>query len=129
MILGNIQKIIVAIFSLLLIVILVTSIWAFSESHKNSNWPPTVQTCPDFWKETTKNGVDGCYPVKDVGNCKSSGFFPIVNVDYCSKYKWSTGDTTAIAGTSSCGNVPWDGINYGYGQYDPCNENYNPQTI
>ena len=129
MILGNVQKIIIGIFSLLLILILGTIIWTFSEAHKNSNWPPTVQTCPDFWKETVKNNVNGCYPVKDITNtCTANTFFPIADVNYCNKYKWSTGDTTAID-VASCGNVLWDGINYGYGQYNPCNENYHPQTI
>ena len=124
MILGNIQKIIIGIFSVLLIILFITLIWTFSEAQKNSEWPPTIQNCPDYWMET----ATGCKPSKTIGKCDVKTAIHFETADYCNKYKWSIGDVSSTY-TPCGGNVPWDGINYGYGQFNPCNENYNPQSI
>ena len=127
MILGNVQKVIAIIFFIILILIYIAVFWTFSQAGQNSYWPPTIQTCPDYWKDM---GGTACYNVLNTGKGCSGAYVNFNGVDNCNRYKWSIGDTGA-SGISqpTCGNVPWDGINYGYGEYNPCNENYNPQTL
>jgi len=123
--LGGAQKIIVMIFVILLIVIFGIVLWTFIQGDVES-WPPTSQTCPDYWKETSpgicsntdKNVPTGCSSVNFNG------------ADYCQKYTWSTGNTANNFNDNvTCGNVPWDGINYGYGKYTPCDSEYNPTKL
>lgn len=119
--LGTAQKVIIILFSILLLVIFVMVIWTFSSAQKETNWPPTSQTCPDYWFEGTTAGF--CTGKCGTGN-KSIDFNGISS---CDKYKWTKNDPSLSL--EKCSNIQWDGINYGYGQYNPCNENYHPQTI
>lgn len=126
--LGEPQKIILLIFTLLLIIIFGIVIWTFVKGDVES-WPPTSQTCPDYWKETTP-GV--CYKNAN-GSCDNATQINFTNISSCDKYTWSTGGTTdiqSITGSSAnCGIVQWDGINYGNGKYTPCDPQYTPSEL
>ena len=127
--LGEAQKIILLIFSVLLIIIFGIVIWTFVKGGVES-WPPTSQTCPDYWRETTP-GV--CYKSNSNGLCDDATQIDFSNISSCDKYTWSTGgtiDIQTIAGTTAnCGVVQWDGINYGNGKYTPCDPGYTPAEL
>jgi len=110
--LGGAQKIILLIFVILLIVIFGIVLWTFIQGDIES-WPPTTQTCPDYWIESA-NGE--CSQLLTVDGVKCESYMPS---DPCNNYKWST-DTCK---------TPWDGINYGYGKYTPCEAGYNPSKL
>jgi hypothetical protein len=121
--LGGAQKIILWIFIILLIVIFGIILWTFVEGDIES-WPPTSQTCPDFWKETPT----GCSNVKNLGSCgKVTRDFS--SATPCDKYNWSIGQTVSTITGTTCGTVQWDGINYGFGKYTPCDDGYNPTKL
>lgn len=117
---GTAQKIILFIAIILLIIIFVVVIWTFVSAHSNTPWPPTSQTCPDYWPEGTPGT---CMNTKGLGSCEKISI-DFSNVSACDKYNWSIGST--VSGLTGCGEVQWDGINYGYGQYTPCDSGYNP---
>lgn len=116
--LGGAQKIILLIFVILLIVIFGIVLWTFIQGDIES-WPPSSQTCPDYWVESY-SGV--------CSNVLNTGTGPSCSVDYtpsdpCSNFSWSTNSDGKGCDTS------WDGINYGYGKYTPCDAGYNPSKL
>ena len=113
--LGGAQKIILLIFVILLIVIFGIVLWTFIQGDIES-WPPTTQTCPDYWVEAP----DGtCSNVLGGGTGDScSSYTPS---DPCANFTWSTTSTGCM--------TSWDGINYGYGKYTPCDAGYNPSKL
>jgi len=119
--LGGAQKIILWIFIILLIVIFGIVLWTFISGDIES-WPPTSQTCPDYWSETST----GCYNGKIQGSCIKKTI-DLSSLTPCEKYTWSTGG--AVDSIDSCGDVQWDGINYGFGKYTPCEDGYNPTKL
>jgi hypothetical protein len=132
--LGGAQQVILIIFVILLIVIFGTISWAFIQGDIET-WPPTSQPCPDYWTET-ESGI--CKNITGLnglnGNC-SEASYNFSNAGFCDKYNWSNGNVsenisnTEKDGSEVCGNVSWDGINYGYGKYTPCDSGYNPGKL
>ena len=124
-ILGNAQKIILIIAGILLFIILVLITWALIKAKQNAYWPPTSQSCPDYWLQ---NSSGLCMNTQKSGVCPGATV-DFSGVDACSKYTWSTGSTVSGISTS-CNTansfVPWNGVSYGYGQYTPCQTGYNP---
>jgi|LauGreDrversion4_1035100.scaffolds.fasta_scaffold18063_5 hypothetical protein len=114
--LGGAQKIILLIFVILLIVIFGIVLWTFVQGDIES-WPPTTQTCPDYWIETSSGECSNILHTGTGPKCDS-----YTSSDPCANYSWS------MDGISGC-NTPWDGINYGYGKYTPCETGYNPSKL
>jgi len=94
-------------------------------AQKNQTWPPYTANCPDYWVDISGNGTQ-CNNPRNLGKCDISSvqFADITGSDSstvlaanCSKYNWATG----------CG-LAWEGITYGYGQYNPCQQKDN-QTV
>lgn len=111
----NITIIIVAV---ILVILLLYVAFSMKKSN-NTNWPPSVSKCPDFWVDVSTAG-DGskCINPHHIGTCNlpSKGNDNEKNFDVapfndddgnCQKYRWAT----------KC-NVSWDGITYGV--TNPC---------
>lgn len=115
--LGGTQKIILLIFVVLLIIIFGIVLWTFIQGDIES-WPPTTQTCPDYWSETS-TGI--CSNILNTGTLSTGGDCPTTYTTGtpCENYTWST---------TNC-MTSWDGINYGYGKYTPCDSGYNPTKL
>lgn len=125
--LGGAQKIILLIFVILLIVIFGIVLWTFVQGDIES-WPPTTQTCPDYWTETSNGQCSNILNMKYDGVISGcSGIVDFSGADLCQKYRWATSENANNFGT--CGNVPWDGLSYGYGKYTPCEAGYNPSKL
>jgi hypothetical protein len=82
---------------------------------KNTNWPPMIPDCPDYWLIDGSGTNTQCINIKDLGNgkCKPQNGDAKLKMNFnsslftgsqglCNKYKWA----------NSCG-VTWDGITYG----------------
>jgi len=111
------QKTVIVIALLILIAMLVWIGVSLSKTYDDTNWPPIVGDCPDYWLDLSGNGA-GCFNAKRLGNCNlpSKGNPNIMNFNRdiftgsdgtCAKYKWA----------NTCG-VTWDGINSGVS--NPC---------
>lgn len=111
--LGKIQKTILII-CIVIFIIFCFSILLNSISNAN-NWRFPPQSCPDYWVDS---GASGCYNIKGLGTCTGKSDPKHYYLDFdklpggntlCNKQKWA----------NKC-NISWDGINYGYGNKNPC---------
>ena len=111
------QKIV--LFSAIVILIFALVIIGISLTNSiDSNWPPMISNCPDYWTVDGSGNNTQCINTKDLGTCPSnSGSKHLImnfnNAPYvgsnslCAKYTWA----------KNCG-VTWDGITYGVD--NPC---------
>jgi hypothetical protein len=120
---SSFQTIVLGIAIIFLIIILVFIGYSLSSSKSAKTWPPKVVNCPDYWTETesaSENTIT-CNANSDnnigtYNNTFTDEYGEIIttyNYDktksLCEKYKWANQYKIA-----------WDGISYGYGEYNPC---------
>ena len=111
------QKIVLIIAIILLIITLVVIGYSLTKAKAESQWPPIVGDCPDYWIDVSGNG-SACVNVQSLGKCNiptagaqnpknfSVGAYNGSN-SMCAKYTWS----------KNC-DVTWDGITSGVA--NPC---------
>ena len=84
----------------------------------NTNWPPMIPDCPDYWLIDGSGTNTKCVNVKDLGTCPKRRGQKHLSMNFnlpvftgsqglCNKYKFA----------NRC-KVSWDGINYGVS--NPC---------
>jgi hypothetical protein len=111
------QKIVLLIAIILLIVALLFIGTALSSS-TDTQWPPMIPQCPDYWSIDGSGNNTTCINVKDLGTCppQNGQNHLVMNFNtpvftgsngLCAKYSWAT----------NCG-LTWDGITYGVN--NPC---------
>jgi hypothetical protein len=114
------QKIVIIVALLILISLLVIVGVSLSKRYDETNWPPIIGDCPDYWLDLSGNG-SACFNAKRLGKCNlpSKGNPNVMNFNRdifmgtsgeCSKYKWA----------NECG-VTWDGLTSGVS--NPCSTN------
>ena len=114
---GSFQKIILIAAVVILIINLVVIALALNKSAQ-TNWPPLVPNCPDYWLSDGSGNNITCTNIKNLGVCKpESGSdhlvmnfkkAPFVGANSnCAKYTWA----------NNC-KIAWDGLTYGVG--NPC---------
>ena len=102
---------IVLIFALVIIGVALTNA-------SNTNWPPMIPDCPDYWIIDGSGTNTQCINVKDLGTCPKQSGQSHLTINFnlpaftgsqglCNKYTWA----------NKCG-VSWDGITYGVS--NPC---------
>jgi hypothetical protein len=113
------QKIVIAVASITLIVLLIVIGYSIHSTTSTTAWPPIVNNCPDYWKDYSGNGeqcvnahhLGTCnIPTPDDRNAKNFNTAPFMgDMGTCEKYNWA----------NACG-VTWDGITYGVA--NPCDD-------
>jgi hypothetical protein len=115
--LGYFQKIILIIAVIILLINLVIIALALHNS-KNTNWPPIVPNCPDYWISDGSGNNVTCINKKDLGVCKPQSGKTHLTMNFnnppftgtngnCAKYTWA----------QNC-KIAWDGLTYGVN--NPC---------
>jgi hypothetical protein len=110
------QKSVLSVAVVLLIICLIMIGIAMRNNKYDSDFPPVVADCPDYWIEKPSSMPDEtqCYNVKNLGRseCEKSKDFSgslwSGTEGTCNKYKWAT----------SC-DLTWDGVT---NKTDPCNK-------
>jgi hypothetical protein len=110
--LGDFQKTVIFLASLILMILLVVLGISMSYSKASISWPPTVGNCPDYWIDTNGDGSN-CVNTLNLGN---SGTPNTMNFNTAS-FKGSNGNCRKNKWANHA-SVSWDGINYGV--YNPC---------
>lgn len=83
------------------------------KSKYNTQYPPVVADCPDYWLDLSDGDGSKCVNEKNLGSSKCnktmnfSNSFWVGDNGLCSKYKWA----------KKC-NLTWDGVT---NASDPCN--------
>ena len=128
------QRIVLIIAIVLLIICLIFIGIALNKTRNNSQWPPIVGDCPDYWLDTGDKGSN-CVNKQNLGKCTTggTGITPTamvgagISMDFtkapyigaastCAKYKWA----------NDC-NITWDGITSGV--TNPCIVAETPKKI
>jgi len=110
---ASFQKIVILCAVVILLISLVCIGVALKKS-VNTQWPPIVPDCPDYWISENSQ----CVNVKDLGVCSPASGQKHLTMNFnespytgtnanCAKYTWA----------NRC-QVSWDGINYGVNS--PC---------
>lgn len=131
---ASFQTTVLVIATMILIVSLLYIAYSLNQNISDTQWPPIVGDCPDYWTAATKKDIDDlgvnnaslgagpfCVNVKNLGKCPAKAGDKHLVMDFndniykgtngpCQKYKWA----------SNCG-VTWDGITYGVN--NPCDKN------
>lgn len=114
---GAFQKLILMIAVIILLISLVVIAFALHKS-KNTNWPPLVPSCPDYWLSDGSGNNMTCTNVKHLGVCKPPSGKKYLTMNFnnapftgangtCAKYTWA----------NKC-KIAWDGLTYGV--RNPC---------
>ncbi len=112
--LGQFQKLVLIAVILLLMVALVIIGIALSQA-KETNWPPIVPVCPDYW---FANSEGKCVNQKNLGTCPATGGDKHLTMDFnVAPFTGSTGSCAKYTWAQKCG-ITWDGITYG--MPNPC---------
>ena len=85
---------------------------------RDTNWPPNIASCPDWWIMDGSGNNQKCINRKDLGTCKPNGSSQHQEMNFnipaftgsngtCNKYTWA----------KNC-DLSWDGITYGVD--NPC---------
>ena len=113
---GGFQQFILITALVILFITLVSICYALKKS-KNTNWPPVVPGCPDYWTSDGSGNNMTCTNVKNLGSCMGpSGSNLVMNFNK-PPYIGSSGNCAKYTWANKCG-VAWDGINYGVN--NPC---------
>ena len=113
------KKKVILFFLILLVIILFVMAFMMNKQDENSEWPPYIANCPDYWLDLSSNGSQ-CYNAKSLGTCGIPTTENKNVVDFTSElYAGSNGNCNKQKWATKCG-VTWDGITYGYGKNDPC---------
>jgi hypothetical protein len=111
------QKIV--LFSAIIILIIALVFIGVSLSYsRDTNWPPMVPACPDYWTIDGSGNNTTCINHKNLGTCQPQSGDKYLTMNFngpaytgtngaCAKYTWAT----------NCG-ISWDGITYGVN--NPC---------
>jgi hypothetical protein len=111
------QKIV--LFSAIIILIIALIIIGIALSYaKNTEWPPMIPSCPDYWQMDGSGNNATCTNIKDLGTCSTPSGQQHLVMNFngptfsganglCAKYTWA----------NKCG-LTWDGITYGVN--NPC---------
>jgi hypothetical protein len=115
---ASFQNVILGIAVVIFVICLILIFISLKNEQKNMTWPPYVPSCPDYWVDVSGNN---CLNPKNLGTCSltSMNFDTLVGEDgssnvtaaNCAKYKWA----------NQCG-LAWEGITYGYGKSNPCDQ-------
>ena len=91
----------VLIIALFVLIALLISVGILLNKHsKNTNWPPTENTCPDYWTE----GTDGICTVDELnkGNNNSvSSTEDVTDKTRCEKREWAINNGIMWSGVSN----------------------------
>ena len=107
------QKITMIVALVILIICLIFIGVSLYNSKYNTQYPPVVSDCPDYWINISEDNPSLCKNAKNLGssNCnKLMNFNDIIwkgDDGLCRKYKWA----------NTC-NLTWDGVT---NATDPCN--------
>ena len=103
------QSIVLITATIILVIALCFIGIALRRSKYNSDYPPVLANCPDFWTDTSGNNGSACKNDLNIGNrATHSGCSNTMDFSQpqwsgqsglCSKYKWA----------KQC-NLSWDGI-------------------
>ena len=113
----NFQKSVMMVAIVLLVICLIMIGMAMYNNKYDSDFPPIIADCPDYWIERPSDIHDQnvCYNVKNLGRseCEKpkdfSGSLWTGSQGTCNKYRWA----------KSC-DLTWDGVT---NKTDPCNTN------
>lgn len=100
----NFQKIVIIIAIILLILALAFIATAISNDKKNTQYPPVISECPDYWKHNVERNV--CENVHNLGKKTSDGS-KIKDFDLNMLNKLTLCDK--LSGSKYL-NLSWDGI-------------------
>jgi len=102
---ANFQSIVMSVATILLIICLIMIGIALAKSSSDTQYPPVVADCPDYWLDLGDVGGADCTNVKNLGgeNCSNTMDFTksIWTGDdgLCNKSKWA----------KAC-DLAWDGV-------------------
>ena len=99
----NFQKIVIIIAIILLILVLAFIATAISNNNENTQYPPVISECPDYWKHNVKKNV--CENVHNLG--KKQDGSKIDDLDLNILNKLTLCDKLKISNNY---NISWDGI-------------------
>jgi hypothetical protein len=111
---GPFQSITVTIAAVILILCLVLIGVTLYNNKYNTEFPPVVANCPDWWLDRSQGDGSNCKNVKKLGSCNqdtmdfSSSFWTGTD-GMCRKFRWAR----------EC-NLTWDGVT---NASDPCPDN------
>lgn len=109
------RQIVTIIATIALIVVLI--IIGFSmRNTKDTNWPPLVPACPDYWE---LDGSGKCVNTKALGTCKNTSADKTMDFT-TNAYAGTLGPCKKHTWAKKCG-LAWDGITYG--APNPCDIN------
>lgn len=108
------QKITMIVALVILIICLIFIGISLYRSKYDSQFPPVVADCPDYWLDMSEGDGKICKNVKNLGTCNQttmdfSSSFWTGNDGLCRKYQWA----------KQC-NLTWDGVT---NATDPCDTN------
>jgi len=108
------QKITMIVALVILIICLIFIGYSLYKSKYDSQFPPVVADCPDYWLDMSEGDGNSCKNVKNLGSCNQtsmnfSSSFWTGNDGLCRKYQWA----------KQC-NLTWDGVT---NATDPCDTN------
>jgi hypothetical protein len=85
---------------------------------KNTDWPPMIPACPDYWLMDGSGNNATCKNIKDLGTCPPNSGQQHLTMNFnVSPYTGSQGACNKYNWANNCG-VSWDGITYGV--TNPC---------
>ena len=114
---NSFQKIILICAIVILLISLLFIGIAISKT-TDSNWPPLVPICPDYWFVDVSGNSTKCVNVKDLGTCQPNSGDKHLIMDFsASPYVGANGNCAKYTWANNC-NLAWDGINYGVS--NPC---------
>jgi len=95
----------VLIIALFVLIALLISVGILLNKHsKNTNWPPTQNTCPDYWTEgTNTEGTNGICTVGDLnkGNNSKQNTAEVKDSTRCEKRDWAIDNGIMWSGVSN----------------------------
>lgn len=105
------QIVVCSIAVIILIICLIAIGYALNYKKYNTEYPPVVEDCPDYWLDLSDGDTSNCVNVKNLGNCPGPKDFSTSiwqgKSGLCNKYHWA----------NRC-NIKWDGVT---NARDPCN--------
>jgi hypothetical protein len=112
---ASFQKIILIVALIILILCLVFIGVTLGYSKNNTQWPPLIPQCPDYW---FMDPSSNCVNIRNLGTCSpQSGKKHLIMNFNTPAYTGSNGNCAKYTWANNC-NVSWDGITYGVN--NPC---------
>jgi hypothetical protein len=109
---GSFQKMILVIAVIILFMSSIVIAYALHKS-KNTNWPPMIPDCPDYWVSDGSGNKITCTNVKNLGVCKPpTGSEHLVMNFKNPPYTGANGNCAKYTWANNC-KLAWDGLTYG----------------